>query len=230
VWWCGGVVDLWCQNGSFDGLVVKRVAVPVRAPSPHSPSLTFSAVPQLIMGGKKRVKQRKDTGKKAEVQEGEEAPKDPRDSRTPKWSSEPVDFEDNMFVKYFGPNGLDLIKKLGRPEAEWGQMMDALKRQLPSTFRISPVGNFEKRTARSLDAHVKKIIATTTYPVLDTDGALVASGPPHLIGDWVKGGWSTGTYRSGLKQVRAVDVKDHGCAASFCNFLRVRELFCFLIL
>ncbi|KAH9261810.1 hypothetical protein BASA81_000466 [Batrachochytrium salamandrivorans] len=152
--------------------------------------------------GKKRVQQPGKKEDKKQQVEGEEEEEEVAADRRDVWEPVDVNNDDNIFVKYFGPQGISICTLVGREAGEWDQMLAKLKTPLPSTFRVSPCGNFEKRTNRSLNLLVKKITETTTYPVLDETkgGEVIATGPPHLLGEWCPGAWSSGTFRSGLKQ------------------------------
>jgi 16S rRNA C967 or C1407 C5-methylase (RsmB/RsmF family) len=123
-----------------------------------------------------------------------------RDTKKTVWKPVDLSNDDNAFVHYFGPSGLNLLKLLNRPEEEWNIMLTCLKKPLPSTFRITPCGNFQKRTLRSINNMVNKISSTTIYPVIEEgSGEILATSPPYKIGQWCPDGWNTCTYRAGLR-------------------------------
>lgn len=161
------------------------------------------------MGKKRNANQQQGKSKRQEQDEaaaaGGEDIDSSKDRRGEYWDPVDVNNDDNMFVKYFGPEGIDICRLVGRGDAgrDWQDMLAALKRPLPSTFRVSPCGNFQLRTNRSLKLLVDKIASTTTYPLIE-DGQVIANGPPHLLGEWCPGAWSTGTYRNGLRHDSAL--------------------------
>jgi 16S rRNA C967 or C1407 C5-methylase (RsmB/RsmF family) len=87
-------------------------------------------------------------------------------------------------------------------QQEWDNYISALRRPLPSTFRISPLGYCTQRTKfLLLDLCQDLAKKNISYPVYDeTTNEPVVFSPPHPLGPWNPTAWTTGTDRATLRK------------------------------
>jgi 16S rRNA C967 or C1407 C5-methylase (RsmB/RsmF family) len=174
---------------------IKSSTFPIKTTIHQQYLASYSRKSKMGRGGKNRGgnKQQQETGEQQQQ-------KNKRDDARAVWKTVDLKSDDNAFVRYYGPNGLNLLRLIGRSEEEWPKMLASLRTKLPSTFRVSPCGNFEKRTLRSLNQLAANIAEKSTFPIVDPEtGEVIADGPPRVVGPWCPEAWTSGTFRAGLK-------------------------------
>jgi len=84
-------------------------------------------------------------------------------------------------------------------EAEFALFLDTVRKPLPSTFRISPLGLQSMRATRQIKQIVEKILQDH-FPVKNADGVVVAEKPPSHMA-WLPSAWDSGTDRTSLRRI-----------------------------